>query len=189
MHTASLKAGLKAVRAGKDYVNNGQRYERAIKHLTKAYDTLLVASPAPADQSITLAKICLWKGIAHNENMNVSNPVTRNDPAIAEYAKGLAHLGCARNDALRMSLYNSMAVAHHHRVGGGVPIDPAPSPQESFRYYRRARAIFRNRVDKADPTLADIMNKVESNSGRSIQRGGFGFQPNLGFQVRNVVVS
>lgn len=171
---ASLRAGLKAVRDGVDYVNTDRRYERAVKHLTRAYDEL-AGTPSP-DQR-TLAKICLWKGIALNENLDVRDPAARNDPAIAAYRRGLAHLRRApadADDATKMSLLNSLGVAHHHRVGGGT--DPrrravaAPIPVASVRYYRLARALFVE--SKQTNTFTALMAKVENNSGRGVIRGG-----------------
>lgn len=180
---AALKAGLIAVRDGEDYANKRHRYERARDHLSRAYDALI----ATADPDhLVLAKICLWKGIAYNENMDVRDPEARNDPAIAEYLRGLEHLQKVSKDAAtttRMSLYNSLGVAHHHRVGGGsahprgaVPgpsgfPPPAPIPPESVRFYRMARAVFQSAKSKNDELVA-IMEKVENNSGRGVLRGG-----------------
>ena len=171
----SMRAGLHAVRDGEDYVNNGHRYERALRHLERAYALLQPeARDDDADARRTLARLCLWKGIAHNENMDVKDPAARNDPAIAEYLRGLAHLG-REDDAVRMSLHNSLGVAHHHRVGGGVP-DPAPIPATSARHYRIARGIYRawKKRGRGEEAAAyqGLMSKVESNSGRGVMRGG-----------------
>ena len=172
---ANLKAGLKEVRAGTDYDNKNHRYERALKHLSLAYDEL-VRSPNP--DHLTLAKMCLWKGIALNENLDVRDPIARNDPAIAEYRRGLTHLRRASvvpdDDVTKMALWNSLGVACHHRAGGGTdPRRKAPSaaiPDASFRYYRKARALFNE--TSANPAFAALMAKVENNSGRGVLRGG-----------------
>lgn len=188
----TLALGLREVRAGEDYVNNGHRYEHAVAHLAEAYDALAREAGAQGTPDhLLLAKVCLWKGIALNENLDVRDPVARNDPAIAEYQRGLAHLRRARpapgpDDATKMSLWNSLGVALHHRAGGGTDprrrAPPAPIPAKSFYYYRKARAAFNGA--SANPAFAQLMAKIESNSGRGVLRGGGGG----GGASQNVVV-
>lgn len=188
---ASLKAGLKAVRNGVDYVNNGHRYERAEKHLTAAYAKLRQERASPAILE-NLARVCLWKGIAFNENLDEKNPLLRNDPAILEYHRGLHHIAKQPDvEALKMSLYNSLAVAHHHRKAElGRPAPSAPIPAISIRYYRMARSLYDEKSKQ--PVFNQLMAKIENNSGSRVLRskrliGGRSLDLSTQFLTGNVI--
>ena len=160
--------GLIALRDGKDYVNNNHRYELSYDLLSLAYQEYLAASrPKPNSQierdPYVLAKLSLWKGIALNENLDILDPVARNDRAIAHYRRGLAYLKNHDDPTLRMSLQNSLGVAYHHRNG-------QPIPPWSFKHYRAARALY----DPTQKQMRAIMRKVVTNSGRQVGFAGGG---------------
>jgi hypothetical protein len=151
-------------RNGTDYVNNGHRYDKAHVLLTKAYEG---AVKADVDK-ITLAQISLWDGISVQENMDIVNYVERNDKAIALYKRGLNYLTYLRDPRvipIRMSLFNSLGVAYHHR-NAQKEIQPI-----SHYYYKRARKLYREHPEMHN-TLNKIMKKVESNTGGEVLRGG-----------------
>ena len=157
------------MRDGKDYVNNGQRYDKAYALLSSAYNYLKQHHP---EEHISLAKLSLWKGISLNENLDIQDMVARNDRAIQEYKTGLHYLQHVREPVnqvlpVRMSLHNSLGVANHHRYGehgsGRVPAI-------SFTHYRIASEIFKKLP--IHPWMMKIMKKVEYNSGGHIHRDG-----------------
>ena len=150
-------------RNGVDYVNNDHRYEAAHEHLKRAYRLALRAG---ASDKI-LAEISLWDGISLQENVDL-NRTSRNRRAIALYERGIRHTLGSRDVnmiPIRMSLFNSMGVAYHH-LGGQGPIEPI-----SYFYYRKARAIYRAHPEM-EHRLRRVMAKVESNTGRTVVRGG-----------------
>jgi hypothetical protein len=155
------------MRDGKDYVNNGQRYDKAYELLSSAYNYLKQHKP---EERISLAKLSLWKGISLNENLDIQDMVVRNDRAIEEYKTGLRYLQHVRDPVqqvlpIRMSLHNSLGVANHHRYGehgsGRVPAI-------SFTHYRTAGEIYKKLP--TNPWMLKIMKKVEHNSGGHIHR-------------------
>lgn len=124
------------MRAGRDYVNNNKRYDRAYIFLTRAFKKC-DDSTSPIDK----ARLCLWIGITLNENVDIEPPVKRNDAAIGWYKKGLSYINKLWTEPailLKASLYNSLGVACHHRYtrwNGG------PIPKRSFLYYNKARDL------------------------------------------------
>ena len=156
------------MRDGVDYINNGHRYDTAHVLLTEAYNEASAASSATA---IDLARICLWNGITLNENYDLDK-VIANTEAIKWYKKGLKHLKDANDNPLSIpimaSLFNSMGVAHHHKL---LHKAPKGIPAVALRNYTRSRDIFRDHPDMKRQ-LARVMRKVESNTGRLVMRGG-----------------
>ena len=155
------------MRDGKDYINNGQRYDKAYELLSSAYNYLKQHEP---EEQISLAKLSLWKGISLNENLDIKDIVIRNDRAIEEYKTGIRHLQYVREPItqvlpVRMSLHNSLGVANHHRYGehGSGPV-----PAISFTHYRIAGEIFKKLP--TNPWMIKIMKKVEYNSGGHVHR-------------------
>lgn len=160
--------GLIHLRDGEDYIDNGGRYEKAYDRLLAAYRGLLRSQHKKNQKSkdnAILARICLWIGISLNENVSILDKVARNIDAIAWYRRGLGYCDNDRDDRntliTRASLNNSMGVAYHHK--NGYPIGAV-----SFRYYERARELYRQDVNNRE--LVAIMKKVESNSGHAITR-------------------
>lgn len=154
------------LRDGTDYVNNDRRYDHALDHLRRAYEELLALHP---EDVVSLARLCLWKGIALNENEDLDK-VQRNKDAIVEYKKGLEwikHKVGEETQPIRMSLHNSYGVAIHHlNIGRG----DHHIPKDAFYHYRAARALFHRNPEH--PFMKRIMKKVETNTGYIIQRGG-----------------
>jgi len=154
------------LRDGIDYVNNDKRYDHALEHLHRAYEQLYALHP---EDVVSLARLCLWIGIALNENEDLDK-VQRNKDAIIEYKKGLEwikHRVGEDTKAIRMSLHNSYGVAIHHlNIGRG----DHHIPKEAFYHYRAARALFHRNPDNI--FMKRIMKKVETNTGYIIQRGG-----------------
>lgn len=156
------------IRDGTDYVNNRDRYgqgEKKLQDALEATDKSASASASPID----IARIHLWLGICANENLSKGTPHTRNSRAVELYTKGLGHIRYTRGPLavpVRMALYNSLGVAHHH---GNKDSDEIPV--ESFKAYRRARDIFR-KYPELKTKLTPIMNKVAQNSGGRVKRGG-----------------
>ena len=160
--------GMVALRDGVDYVNTDRRYERAYEKLTSAYDAYIRARPPPERNKVLLAKLCLWRGIALNENTD-AEVRSRNDRAIAEYKRGLRLVAPPEEKEevdievvrVRMSLDNSLGVAYHHRNGVSIPAT-------SFRYYRKALQLFEDHP--RDKYARAIMEQVERNSGGVVAR-------------------
>jgi hypothetical protein len=154
------------LRDGVDYVNNNRRYDHALEHLNLAYDQLLSQN---SQDILSLSRLCLWKGIALNENEDLDK-IQRNKDAITEYKKGLAwieHKIGRETQPIRMSLHNSYGVAIHHlNIGRG----DHHIPKEAFYHYRAAKALFYRNPEH--PFMKRIMKKVETNTGYIIKRGG-----------------
>ncbi len=149
---------------GISYINNDSRYSIAFKYLKSSYDKLLKANP---NNHITLARICLQLGISMNENMSITNHIERNNRAISYYKLGLKHLNTSSIDepVIRMSLYNSLGVAHHHK-------DYSHIPPVSYKWYKKAFEIYK--ANPKNKQIIDIMKRVEHNSGYKflIKKGG-----------------
>lgn len=159
------------MRDGRDYVNNDARYDRAHSLLQRAYERGLEHGASRMD----LARICLWDGICIQENLDRFDARERNDNAIARYKKGLDHARYVRDAAVlpvRMSLYNSLGVAYHHRNGKEIP-------DESFVNYKKAKDIYDAHPEQRE-ALEPIMQKVATNSGRVLggASGGAHFECN-----------
>lgn len=143
--------GYKLVRPSKgiDYINDHDRYGRGAALLEKTYAMAKVSSEVT---DLDLAKLCLWIGIAYNENLDIESFTFRNDKAIKWYKLGMRHIireeykyranpnttitdACA---VVKASLYNSLGVAYHHhttRWTGG------PIPATAVYNYQKARDI------------------------------------------------
>ena len=140
---------------GFNYINNDNRYSYAFKYLKSSYDKLLNTNP---NNHIFLAKICLYIGISLNENTSITNPIERNNHAITYYKLGLKHLNMAPTDnpVIRMSLYNSLGVANHHKDYSHIP--PVP-----YKWYKKAFEIYK--INSSNKKIKEIMKRVEHNSG------------------------
>lgn len=160
-----MVTGHSLMRAGRDYVNNNKRYDRAYKFLTRAF------SKANEDAStIDKARLCLWIGITLNENVDIDPPVKRNDDAIEWYKRGLGFIKGRKDPesvVLRASLYNSLGVAYHHRYNrwNGGPI-----PAKSFAYYNKARELIFNYPQLQ--VMRQIDRQIDHNTGGLIGGGG-----------------
>lgn len=151
------------MRDGDDYVNTRRRYDKAEHLLLRAVHVANTENASPIDQ----ARMLLWLGICMNENLSKGTPKTRNAKAIDYYKDGLMKIRYVRGDdvaPIRMALYNSLGVSHHHFVEAGIP-------KKAFDAYRRARKVY-----DAHPHLRDklqpIMDKVAQNSGGHVTAGG-----------------
>ena len=165
------------MRDGKDYVNNGGRYDRALEKLTAAREHLLVASQNDDPKStkshkIDLARLELWIGIVNQENGSYDErdggPQKRNLAAMEHYNAGIRSIRYVKEDAavgVRMSLYNSLGVA----CQGGLDIC-LPPKKTAMVYYDTARRIYEGAHPELQKELAHIMKKVDANSG--FRKGG-----------------
>ncbi len=150
---------------GISYINNDFRYPIAFRFLKSSYDKLLISNP---NNHIMLARICLQIGISINENMTIINHIERNNRAIMYYKLGLKHLNMSPIDdpIIKMSLYNSIAVAYHHK-------DYSHIPPVSYKYYKKAFEIYK--TNPKNKQIIDIMKRVEHNSSYKflIKKGGY----------------
>jgi len=159
-----LKYGLFYLKNGINYINNDFRYSIAFRYLKSSYNKLFKINP---NNHIMLAKICLHIGMSINENMTIVNHIERNNRAIIYYKLALKHLNMSPKDepVLRMSLYNSIAVAYHHK-------DYSHIPPVSYKWYKKAFDLYKTYSSKKQ--IIDIMKRVEHNSGYKflIKKGG-----------------
>lgn len=168
--------GYKLMRKGKDYVDTDGRYDRALEKLVSAREKLVSArgeTKMSTVEKIDLARLCLWIGIAKQENTTRDSTggtdavVKRNQDAVVEYERGLSLVRLVRDKraiGLRMSLYNSMGVAcEGSRHVGRVNIC---EPNTSMSFYRKAVAVY-DACDDPDvrSSLQAIRTKVAENSG------------------------
>jgi hypothetical protein len=162
--------GYRMMRAGKDYVNNDNRYAVAYDLLKSAF---FIAKKDKSATTMDMARICLWAGITLNENWDINPPTTRNDRALEWYKKGLryARVSLSKNEdpmasLILASLYNSRGVAHHHRyIKEGVWPD---IPKAAYNAYCKSREIILEH--DGDQKFNAIMKKIESNTGRTVTR-------------------
>jgi len=159
------------LRNGIGYINNDYRYSIAFKFLKSSYHKLLKTNH---NNHITLARICLQIGISLNENMSITNHTERNNRAITYYKLGLKHLNMSPKDdpVIRMSLYNSLGVAFHHKNYSHIP-------PVSYKWYKKAFEIYKSNSSKKQ--IKEIMKRVEHNSGYKFltKKGGCNCNSNV----------
>lgn len=160
--------GYVLMRDGKDYVNNGGRYDRALEKLRAAG---AAAEAAGADR-LDVARILLWTGISIQENVDHDaadgGPQKRNREAMEHYLRGVERIRYVRaREAIgvRMSLYNSLGVA----CQGGKTIC---SQARTAKFYQRAADIYAAAPEDLQRELEHLMDKVRSNANGLLRGGG-----------------